>query len=190
MKGVQPGSREEMRLIRKNSTWVNMVIALAACVLLVVVVASFTPKLDGSIERDIDYKGDAEASQGLADFPLAVPDVPKGWTANEATFEPLGTPAFDTWYVSWVGPGQQWVALEQSQGDEAWASSLMEDAVEIGEHEIEGTTFTEYQGPDSKQYLSGEVADTLFVVKATAQWESVDTIVASAVDSVESSAAK
>src|SRR5699024_8876726 len=65
-----PGSREEMRFLRRNSNWVNMIIAILACLAVVVGILFIAPQPEVDSERVVDYQGIAEQSEGNADFDL------------------------------------------------------------------------------------------------------------------------
>lgn len=172
---MQPGSREEMRRIRMSSNWVNMVIALGVCLAVVLVALAFVPRPATELTREVDYVGMAESAQGSADFTLAVPALPEGWTSNEANLEPMGTPAEETWYVSWVGPEREWISLRQSQGGENWVRSMVTDELaEVGTRDVSGQTFTAYENSRGEQALVGPVGDTTVVLKGTAAWETYD----------------
>lgn len=172
---MQPGSREEMRQIRMSSNWVNMAIALGVCLAAVLVAFAFVPEPANELEREVDYVGMAESAQTSSDFPLAVPELPEGWVSNEVNFEPMGTPAVDTWYVSWVGPEREWMSLRQSRGNENWVRSMVTDELaEIGTRDVSGQTFTAYENSRGEQALVGPVGDTTVVLKGTAAWETYD----------------
>lgn len=172
---VQPGSREEMRLLRMRSNWVNMAIALAVCLIVVLVALAFVPRPANELRREVDYVGIAESAQQTADFELAVPRLPDGWTSNEASHDPLGTPAVETWYVSWVGPERAWMSLRQSQGNENWVNSMLgEEMLQVGSRDVAGETFAMYQNASGDQALVGSAGDTTIVLKGTAAWETYD----------------
>ncbi len=180
---MQPGSREEMRRIRMSSNWVNMVIALGVCLAVVLVAFAFVPRPEMELTREVDYVGMAESAQTSADFTLAVPALPEGWTSNEANLEPMGTPAVETWYVSWVGPEREWMSLRQSQGNDNWVRSMVTDELsESGTREIAGQTFTAYENSRGDQALVGEVDGTTVVLKGTAAWETYDRFVTEIVE--------
>lgn len=187
---VQPGSREEMRRIRMSSNWVNMAIALGACMAVVVLLFAFTPRVDAEYEREVDFAGMAESAQASAEFTLAVPELDEGWVSNEASFDPQGTPQVDTWYVSWIGPDRQWITLRQAAGeaaDDRWVASITgEDMLPIDTRDIAGTTFDVYQGGSGDRALAGSVSGTTVVLKGTASEESFESFAEKIVDSIDS----
>lgn len=148
-----------------------MVIALAACMVVVVFAIMMAPKGDYVSERTVDVKEAAAQAKGGVDFKLYVPDLPKGWTANEAGNTKMGDPAQDTWYVSIHGPNDAWVTVRQAHADERWANSLEDDAVEVGTQAVSGTQFTRYETPKGKQLLVGSLGDSELALVGTATWD-------------------
>ncbi|MCQ9368519.1 DUF4245 domain-containing protein [Brevibacterium sp. 91QC2O2] len=170
-KKPKPGSRAEMREIRRTYNWVNMVIALAACMIVVLFAVMMAPKPDTASERTVDVGQAAQQSSGLP-FKLFVPELPSGWHANDAGVSQMGSPTLDTWYVSMLGPDDQWVSIRQAKGDERWVKSQAENMAPIGEDRIGGVTFTRYETPNQKQILTGTVAKSTLVFLGTADWTS------------------
>nr|WP_254220983.1 DUF4245 domain-containing protein [Brevibacterium luteolum] len=135
-----------------------MVIALGACLAVVLIGLAFVPEpKEGQFEREVDYETIAESVKTRAEFPVVVPKLPKGWVANEAMFKPMGAPAYDTWYLSSVGPQRGWMTLRQADGDERWVESELDGFVEVSTNDIDGVTFTSYDGSDGKQAMVGQL---------------------------------
>ena len=124
-----PGSREEMRFLRKNSNWVNMIIAILACLAVVAVVLLIAPQPEVDSQRVVDYQSIAEQSQDSADFDLIVPEIPSGWTSNEANLDRVGESDRTSWYMSFVGTEQQWVSIEKAKATENRAENQVDDAI-------------------------------------------------------------
>lgn len=155
---TQPPRSENVRALKLSSNWVNMVIALGACLAVVLIGLAFVPEpKEGQFEREVDYETIAESVKTRAEFPVVVPKLPEGWVANEAMFKPMGAPAYDTWYLSSVGPQQGWMTLRQADGDERWVQSELDDFVEVSTNDIDGVTFTSYDGSDGKQAMVGQL---------------------------------
>lgn len=168
-----PGSREEMRQIRLTSNWVNMIIALLICFGVVFVVFMLVPQPKGDPTRSVDVASIGQAAEDHAGFDLYTPKLLEDWNANDAHFTKMGHPEADTWYVSMVGPQDQWVSVRQSEGDDDWLASVVDGAVERGKSDIDGVTFTEYESKDlTQQALVGKIAGTTVVLKGSARWES------------------
>lgn len=172
--GIIPGSREEMRVLRKNSNWVNMIIAILACLAVVVVALLMAPQPKVEAERVVDYKAIAEQSQKSADFPLIVPQIPQGWTSNEANFGEFGDSKYQSWYMSFIGTEQQWVSVQQAQASEKWVENLVGDAVAAETVDVSGQQFQIYRSKDSTEYWTTEKNGNFVVVSATAMPETID----------------
>ncbi len=168
-----------------TSNWVNMVIALAACLALVVVIIILAPQPKGDPTRTVDAAAQAQAAQGSAGFKPAAPEAPSGWHANEASLDQMGKPEQSTWYVSYVGPGQQWITLRQAKPEErgesaaeaeqTWVTSVVgKDAATLDTADVDGIRFQQYQKPDQKQALVGKVRGTTVVLMGTGDWKSFE----------------
>lgn len=172
---IIPGSREEMRFLRKHSNWVNMVIAILACLGVVVVALLMAPQPEVDSERVVDYKAVAESAQANVDFPLIVPTIPKGWKSNEATFDRVSDSETLSWYVSFLGEQQQWVSIEQARASEHWVTMrLGDDAVSAETVDVSGVTFQIYRADATREYWVASKGDVYVIIKATATPETID----------------
>lgn len=171
---VLPGSREEMRLLRKNSNWVNMTVAIMACLALVGGVLLLAPQPEVNSERVVDYRAIAEVSQSNTDYPLVVPDVPSGWTSNEANLDRIGDTGVTSWYVSFLGPDDQWVSIEQAQASQAWADGRVKDATAAETVDVSGYTYQVYRTDDAKVQWVTSKGDVFVVITAIATPDTVN----------------
>ena len=169
-----PGSREEMRFLRKNSNWVNMIIAILACLAVVVVVLLIAPQPEVDSQRVVDYQAIAEQSQDTADFDLIVPELPSGWTSNEASLDRVGDSDYTSWYMSFVGTERQWVSIDQAQATENWAENQVDDGVAAEAVTVGGSDFQIYRTEDAKEYWVTGQGDTFVVITAIATPETID----------------
>lgn len=169
-----PGSREEMRFLRKNSNWVNMIIAILACLAVVVVVLLIAPQPEVDSERVVDYQAIAEQSQDSADFDLVVPEIPSGWTSNEAGLDRVGDSDYVSWYMSFVGTERQWVSIDQAKASENWAENQVDEAVAAETVTVGGSDFQIYRTEDAKEYWVTGKGDTFVVITAIATPEAIN----------------
>lgn len=185
---TKAGSREEMRVIRRHYNWVNMAIALLACLVLVLAALALAPRPEGDITREVDYGAVAQNVQPEAGFDLAVPGMPEGWHANAASFGEGGTPPVETWYVSWVDGDDGWASLRQTDAEEtpdAWAESYLEEFAETGESELAGTAFTRFEGTDSSdKALLGEADGTVLLLVGAGEWGPLEEYAAESVQAI------
>lgn len=189
------GSREEMRVLRRHYNWVNMVVALVACLVLVLAALALAPRPSGDITREIEYQTVAENAQPAAEFELSVPDMPEGWHSNSASFDHQGTPAVETWYVSLVSDDDKgWMSLRQTDANgtpDAWAESYLEDFAETGESELGETSFARFEGVEtSDKALLGESDGTLLLLIGSGDWGQLEAWAGDAAQSVGAVAAE
>ncbi|SMX89754.1 DUF4245 domain-containing protein [Brevibacterium linens] len=169
-----PGSREEMRFLRKNSNWVNMVIAILACLAVAIGILFLAPQPEVDSERVVDYQGIAEQSQGNADFDLIVPQIPRGWTSNEASLDRVGDSEYTSWYMSFIGPEDQWVSIEQAEASENWAKRKTDEAVAAEKVTVGGADFQIYRTEEAKEYWVTHKGDMHIVMSATAAPDTIN----------------
>ena len=169
-----PGSREEMRSLRKNSNWVNMIIAILACLAVAVGILFLAPQPEVDSERVVDYQGIAEQSQGNADFDLIVPQIPRGWTSNEASLDRVGDSEYTSWYMSFIGPEDQWVSIEQAEASENWAKRKTDEAVAAEKVTVGGADFQIYRTEEAKEYWVTHKGDMYVVMSATAAPDTIN----------------
>jgi hypothetical protein len=169
-----PGSREEMRFLRKNSNWVNMVIAILACLAVAVGILFLAPQPEVDSDRVVDYQGIAEQSEGNADFDLIVPQIPRGWSSNEATLDRLNDSEYLSWYMSFIGPDDQWVSIEQAKASENWAKKHTDEAVAGEKMTVGGADFQIYRTDDAKEYWVTHKDDVYVVMTATAAPDTIN----------------
>lgn len=169
-----PGSREEMRFLRKNSNWVNMIIAIFACLAVVAVVLLIAPQPEVDSQRVVDYQTIAEQSQDSADFDLIVPEIPSGWTSNEASLDRVDESDRTSWYMSFVGTEQQWVSIEQAKATENWAENQVDDAIAAETVTVGGSDFQIYRTEDAKEYWVTGKGDTFVVITAIASPDTIN----------------
>lgn len=148
-----------------------MIIALAACMLVVVFAVSMAPKGNYTANRTVDVTDAAAQAKGTFDFDLYVPDLPKGWKANEAGDTKFGDPAKATWYVSMHGKDDAWVTVRQADADDTWAESLEDDAAQVGRQEVSGVTFKRLETPKGKQLLTAKFDHSELALVGTASWD-------------------
>lgn len=152
-----------------------MVIALLACVAIMVLALMIAPQPKGNPIREVDAEGIGKSAAQSVDWPVATFSSPDGWHSNEAQMRPMGEPSFDTWYVSYVGPDEQWLSIRQAKADEDWAKSFVKEFAPLGDQTFEGVSFKTYEGKNREQAFVGQVSGTWIVVQSVATDESVNT---------------
>lgn len=169
---------------RSNQTLFNLIVAtiasLGIVLFLVVVVVRPAP----APAPAIDVAATAAQAQPDADAPLLVPRLPDGWSANAARF---GTTAeVRTWYVGYITPSTQFIALNQGIGaNPTWLAEVTADLEETGTAVLSGITWQLYDNrasndPGNHAFAMSAVAgDSTVVLHGTASDAEFQTLAAS-----------
>lgn len=165
---------QNSRNYRGSKTPNNLVVALLTSlgVVLFLVLVVVRPNMDPA--EPIDYDTVAAQAQGGVDTPLVTPVLPPEWDANAAELRRSIGDSF-TWYVGFVTPEDQFLALEQGiDTSPGWLESLLESAQPTGEVEIDGITWDVYDQRDVKDpgnyaySLATTVGDSEYLLHGTA----------------------
>jgi hypothetical protein len=160
---------------RRNQTAINLVLALVASlgVVLLLVLVVVRPD-DRGVVQPVDYQQIAASAQAQSSAPLAAPDLPDGWVANAAELRQQDD--VTTWYIGFVTPQQQFIALEQGVGADAeWLQAATDDRVATGAELVAGTEWTayDYRGDEDAGNhafaLSSGTADSTYLLYGTAE---------------------
>ncbi|HEY9497627.1 MAG TPA: DUF4245 domain-containing protein [Terrimesophilobacter sp.] len=134
---------------RERQTLVNLVGALLASLVAVLILVLVVVRPEPPAPAPIDYR--AIAAEAGTEVPLAAPDLPSGWNANAATFEAQPSDGVVNWYIGFVTPDQQFVALRQGIGaNPTWVANQLSGARSTGETTIAGVTWTIYDHRTAK----------------------------------------
>lgn len=132
---------ESSRRHRSNQTLLNLVVALVASLAVVLFLVVVVVRPDPGALNPVDYKAVAADAQGATTEPLVVPSLPAGWTANDARFEKK-LEVLD-WYVGFVTPSTQFIALDQGiDANATWQGALLDKARQTGTSTIDGLSWT------------------------------------------------
>lgn len=169
---------------RANQTLFNLIVAtiasLGIVLFLVVVVVRPAP----APAPAIDVAATAAQAQPDAGATLLVPRLPDSWSANAARF---GTTAeVPTWYVGYITPGTQFIALNQGIGaNPTWLAEVTADLEETGTAVLSGITWQLYDNRDSNDpgnhafAMSAVAGDSTVVLHGTASDAEFQTLAAS-----------
>ncbi|MDP3208708.1 MAG: DUF4245 domain-containing protein, partial [Rhodoglobus sp.] len=174
---------ESSRRHRSSQTAVNLVIATLASLLIVLFLVAVVVRPTPEPAPAIDYASIASQAQPLAAEPLVVPSLDAAWVANSARFDIRNE--VPTWYVGFITPGRQFIALNQGiGGNPSWLSTLLNGAPQTGSVTVEGVRWAVYDQRDrsdagnfayslattvggSTIVLNGTAADDEFLLLAT-----------------------
>lgn len=173
---------ENSRRYRESKTPSNLVIALIASLAVVLFLVLVVVRPDQPAADPVDYASIAADAQPGITTPLAVPVVPTGWTANRADLSPELDESF-TWYVGFVVPDQQYIALEQGiDTTAAWLPTRLDSAAPTGSVTIDGVTWEAYDqrsadDPGNFAYsLATTVGSTVYLLHGAADDATFETL--------------
>lgn len=145
---------------RSRQTTTNLVLSLGATVLLVLAIVWAVPRgREEPIPRDVDYAATAQEAQGGYDVPLAVPDLPAGWNANEAEIRTGAADGVDSWYVGFVTPENRFAAVSQGiDANQSWLADLLDETRADSTTRLGGVDWTVYDNRDDDRQGNTEYA--------------------------------
>ncbi|WP_253259409.1 DUF4245 domain-containing protein [Subtercola boreus] len=142
---------EQSRKYRANKTINNLWLSLIVCVGVVIVIVLLVPRNDSSQLQSIDYRSVAASAQASLPVPVAVPDLPSGWSSNAAEIR-SGTDGIAYWYIGLLSPTSTFVALSQGvDANDSWLSDQMHDTAASSTIAIDGIQWTVYDNRTSRQ---------------------------------------
>lgn len=178
---------------RQRQTVLNLVLALGASLLLVLVIVLLVPRSDAPMERDIDVAPVAEQAQVASDDELAVPDLPDGWRANAAELRTSNVDDVTAWYVGYLTPSNEYIGMYQGlDANPTWVAGLLARTLASGTATIDGVEWTVYDNRDSgddvgnaRYGLTTEAGDSTFVLLGTGTPEEFETLATALVPTID-----
>jgi hypothetical protein len=178
---------EASRLYRDRKTLFNLLYALLASVALVAAIVLLVPRSEGSLLDPVDYATVAESAQSSMPVPLAVPDLPEGWTSNAAEIRTAPSDGVISWYIGLISPEQEYVGLTQAvEANPSWLADQVAGGLASGVVDLDGVEWTVYDnrsgasGQDEvgnvEYALTAESGDSTFVVFGTAEPEEIEVV--------------
>jgi hypothetical protein len=178
---------ENSRRHRSNQTLVNLVLATVASLAIVLFLVLVVVRPNGTPPKPIDYKEIASQSQPTVNATLAVPALPKGWSANSASID-TGADGIQTWSIGFLTPSGQYIGFVQGiKADRTWISGQLQQAQATGKSTISGVDWSVYNhrgssDPGNYAYsLSTVAGPDSYVLHGTATTKEFQTL-AKAVD--------
>jgi hypothetical protein len=178
---------------RQRQTLLNLVLALGASLLVVLVIVLIVPRSDAPMEPDIDVAPIAEQAQIASDDPLAVPELPEGWRANAAELRTSTVDGVTAWYVGYLTPSDEYIGMYQGlEANPTWVAGLLERTLASGTTTIDGVEWTVYDNRDSgddvgnaRYGLTTEAGGSTFVLLGTATPEEFLTLATALVPTID-----
>lgn len=151
---------------REGQTLLNLSLALVASLVIVLITILVVVRPDPPAREPVDYRSiAAEASAPVA---LAAPALPAGWAANAATFAESPADGVAAWYVGFLTPKGQFVALRQGiDANATWVSNQLAGRAVTDSTAIGGVTWQIYDHRTAK-----DVGNLAYAMTATGAGES------------------
>ncbi|MCU1513624.1 MAG: hypothetical protein JWO10_714 [Microbacteriaceae bacterium] len=182
---------ESSRRHRTNQTLRNLVLALVASLAIVLFIVLVIVRPDQPTRAAVDYKVTAEQYQPGVSEKLIAPDLPKGWTANDAGLD-TGSDDIRTWSIGFLTPSGQYIGFTQGIGANAtWLSNQVEQARSTGEVTVADADWKVYDRRDTKDAgnfaysMTHEAADTGLALHGTATQKEFHTLAAAVTAELE-----
>lgn len=135
---------------RKHQTVNNLVLSLLATLAVVVVLVLLVPRGDAGSLQPVDYRSVAADAAGAEPVPLAVPELPAGWSANAAQLRTGTTGGVDVWYIGLLTPGREFIAVFQGfDANSTWVAEQVHKTPPKGAAVIDGARWTVYDNRSS-----------------------------------------
>ena len=142
---------ENSRKYRSHKTVNNLVLSLLVTVGAVLVLVLLVPRNDNPIDRNVDYASIAAQLQPVVDHALASPELPKGWTANDAEWQAGTNGQVPSWYIGLITPDNQYIGFSQAfDANPTWLAQKLPDAPVVDTANIDGVTWDVYRNSAAK----------------------------------------
>ena len=145
---------------RAKQTLNNLLLSLAATVGVMVLLVLAVPRDDSNRVEPVDYVAIGEQAASETSEKLLIPTIPVDWYSNSARYRSSAQDGVANWYVGFVGPNSEFVAITQGLGvNQTWMQLMIESNKPTGDVVIEGKTWKVYESvrennpPKSKDYL-------------------------------------
>jgi hypothetical protein len=129
----------------------------------------------------VDYLGVREQAQAATDLPLLAPEqLPAGWRATSARFEPGPDGTGGSWHLGVLTSDEEYLGLEQTPValDEA-ADRWAEDSEEAGSSDVAGRVWSVRAGPGDRIAYLTRTGDRTIVVTGTVAQDELESYITS-----------
>ena len=139
-------STQRPRSTYANGSAANMVRSLLVIGALVAVLVAVVPRVNSISQPPVDVAAASVEIARESGWPIAVPEgLPEGWKPTSVRYV-RSTDGLMTWHAGYQSPTGNYVALEQTQGaTPRWIEAQTNRAREIGQVDIEGTSWTQFE---------------------------------------------
>jgi hypothetical protein len=135
---------------RARQTVINLALSLLATLGLVLAIVLMVPRDDTNRIQRVDYHQVASDAMSSSLKAIAVPDMPKGWWCNKATWSPQPVDAVPAFEAGFVGPNNEYIGMVEGFGaNPTWLALKLQGTQITGA--LPGTRFGHwdiYQSPE------------------------------------------
>lgn len=161
---------------RANASVIGMLLAMFSTVAIVLTIVWLNPEPKADTYRsDIDVAAVASHAADTAGFEPVAPDLPEGWSANYARWNPPGADGVAFWDVGYVTANDTFIALRQSiTSNPTWLADQVQHAPVTGTRAINGTEWELRDKPKGDRSLILHVGDDVVVLTGAADFKDFD----------------
>lgn len=113
---------------RARQTVVNLILALAACLGIVLIMILGVPRDDSMRITKVDYKSVAAEVKNSTGLEVAAPAIDQGWWSNAARWQDKPADGVRNWHVGFVSPKNKYVSVDEAFGaNPTWLAQRTKD---------------------------------------------------------------
>lgn len=155
------------RRYRESKTSINLVVALLASLAIVLVIVVIVVRPSPPPAEPVDYSYVAAQVQPGYDETIADPALPSDWRANSARIT-SGRDGVAEWYIGFVTPAQDFVALTQGiDANPTWLAAKLDGGLATGTATIDGVVWDIYDRREAEDIGNLAYAMTAVVESGT-----------------------
>ena len=131
---------------RARQTLINLLLSLGATIGVMLVLILSVPRDDSNRVQAIDYKEVASQASSEATGALLVPTLPVDWYSNAARYRSAAQDGVASWYVGFVGPNNEFIAMTQGFNvNQTWIQIQLEANKPTGEITLGNQTWSIFE---------------------------------------------
>lgn len=165
---------------RANASVIGMLLAMFSTVAIVLTIVWLNPEPKADAYRsNIDVAAVAAHAADTAGFMPAAPELPQGWSANYARWNPPGADGVAFWDVGYVTANETFIALRQSiTANPTWLADAVQQAPVTGTRTIDGIEWELRDKPKGDRSLILERGGNVIVLTGAADFKDFDILAA------------
>lgn len=182
---IAPGAAK-----RANASVIGMLLAMLSTVAIVLTIVWLNPQQKAETYRpDINVAAVSANAADTAGFTPVAPELPEGWSANYARWNPAGADGVSFWDVGYVTPNNTFIALRQSgTANPTWTATQAQNAPVTGTRAVVGRDWELRDKPKGERSLVLVSGGTTIVLTGEADFKDFDILAASAAELLDAEA--